>query len=397
VDNAQVAISQTFDVIVAGLGAMGSAAAYHLARRGQRVLGLDAHAVGHTLGSSHGETRIIRQAYFEQPAYVPLVQRAYELWEQLERDSQTRLLYLTGGLFVGPPDGALVAGSRASAEQHGLPHELLDAAGVRRRFPAFHAQPTDSALFEERAGILLPEACIDAHLKLAAAAGAQLHHDEPVLEWSAGDHGLRVNTAIGTYAADRLVVTVGAWAGQLLSDINLPIQAERIPLYWFKPTVNAPQFDMGAMPVWIWQVPGDGDYFGTPHLAWPGVKVGKHHSHVFVDPDAVDRAVHPTDEQPLRTFLGNHLPDLNGAVTDARVCLYENSPDTDFLIDIHPKFPNVVYGAGFSGHGFKFATAVGEILADLAIDGKTTPAADFLKFARLTGLSDPKSEASASR
>ena len=374
-----------FDVIVVGLGAMGSAAAYQLARRGQRVLGLDANPAGHTLGSSHGETRIIRQAYFEHPNYVPLVQRAYALWEQLESDSQTRLLHITGGLFIGPPDGTLVAGSLLSAHRHHLPHVLLDAADIRKRYPAFQAQSTEVGLFEERAGMLLPEVCIEAHLRLAERAGAELRHADSVRSWTADGDSVTVQTAGKTYRASTLVVAVGAWTSELLPDV--PVQAERIPLYWFTPARDAAQFD--TLPVWIWQSPEHGgDFFGTPHLGWPGAKVGKHHSRVHVDPDDVDRTISPRDERPLRDFLASRIPDLNGAVANARVCLYENSPDTDFLVDVHPNHPNVVYAAGFSGHGFKFASVIGEILADLATTGQATPDAAFFRASRLAHRSD---------
>jgi sarcosine oxidase len=199
-----------YDVIVVGLGAMGSAAAYHLARRGQRVLGLDAFPAGHTLGSSHGETRIIRMAYFEHPDYVPLLKRAYELWSKLETEAKTPLLHLTGGLFVGPTDGDLVPGSKHSAEVHGLPHELLDAAEIRRRFPAFTPREHEVGLFEPQAGVLLAEACVEAHLSLAAQLGAELRHAEPVTKWVVQADDAQVETPRGRYSAARLVVTANS-------------------------------------------------------------------------------------------------------------------------------------------------------------------------------------------
>jgi sarcosine oxidase len=368
-----------YDVIVVGLGAMGSAAAYHLARRGQRVLGLDAYEAGHTLGSSHGETRIIRMAYFEHPDYVPLLRRAWTLWEQLERDSATRLLHVTGGLFIGPPAGDLVSGSLRSARAHGLPHTLLDADEIRRRFPVFAPREGEQALFEERAGVLLPEKCLQAHLELAAAAGAVLRHSQPVRGWTARSDEVCVDTDDGRYTAGALVVTAGAWAGKVLADAGLPLQAERIPLFWFVPCESPEQFAIDRGPVWIWQMPELGDFFGTPHLEWPGVKIGKHHSGQAVDADTVDRAISEADEAPIREFLETRMPALAGGVALAKVCLYTNTPDMHFIVDRHPEKPNVVYGAGFSGHGFKFATVIGEILADLATTGRATPDADFLR------------------
>jgi sarcosine oxidase len=377
------ATERHYDVIVVGLGAMGSAAAYQLARRGQRVLGLDAFAAGHTLGSSHGETRIIRMAYIEHPNYVPLLRRAYQLWAQLETEARTKLLHQTGGLFVGPPEGSFVVGSLASAREHGLPHSLLEAGEIRHRFPMFQARSHEVGLYEEEAGVLLPERCIQAHLDLAQAAGAELHHAEPVTTWS--ERG--VETEQGRYTADKLIVTVGAWAGKVLRDLGLPLQPERSPIFWFQARWDAAQFEIGRLPIWIWQDPGYGDFYGTPHLEWPGAKVGMHHTRQYVDPDTVDRKVSGADEQPVREFLERCVPDLAGSVADSRVCLYTNTPDEDFVVDRHPEFANVYYAAGFSGHGFKFAGVIGEVLADLATTGQATPDADFL---RATRFSDPK-------
>jgi sarcosine oxidase len=383
-----------YDVIVAGLGAMGSATAYHLTKRGQRVLGLDAFPAGHTMGSSHGETRIIRMAYFEHPNYVPLLRRAYQLWEELERESAEKLMHLTGGLFIGRPEGRLVTGSLKSAQTHGLQHEMLDAGAIHRRYPYLRPRPDEVALYEEPAGVLLPERCIRACLDLAAAAGAQFRHAEPVTRWSAEAHGVTVETDSGRYTSEKLVVTAGAWAGKLLGDLGLPLKPERIPIFWFEGSRDPHQFDLGRMPIWIWQSPEYGDFFTTPHVEWPGVKIGKHHSRHYVDPDDMDRTTTPDDERVIRGFLEDRVPDLAGRVASSKVCLYTNTPDEDFVIDIHPAFHNVSYAAGFSGHGFKFACVIGEILADLTMTGQATPNADFLKAAR---LSDPKTEAGAAR
>jgi sarcosine oxidase len=368
-----------YAVIIVGLGAMGSAAAYHLARRGQRVLGLDAFPAGHTLGSSHGETRIIRMAYFEHPNYVPLLRRAYELWEQVERESHTTLLHITGGLFIGPPDGTLVSGSLRSAQMHGLPHAVLDAAEIRRRFPILRLRDGEVGLFEERAGVLLPERCIEAHASLAVASGAELRYVEPVTRFAADGDEMQVETDASRYSAGKLVVTAGAWAGKVLQDLALPLSPERIPIFWFEPRSHADQFSLGRMPIWIWQDPALGDFFATPHVEWPGVKLGKHHSGTSVDPDTVDRQISPSDETPLREFLSRCVPELSGNVALSRVCLYTNTPDENFIVDRHQ---NVVYAAGFSGHGFKFASVIGEILADLATSGQANSAADFLSLSR---------------
>jgi len=367
-----------FDAIVVGLGAMGSAALYQLGRRDQRVLGLEAFAAGHRLGSSHGESRVIRLAYCEHPNYVPLLHRAYQLWADLERDSGEHLLRLTGGLMIGAPDSALVSGAKASAEQHQLAYELLDSDEVRRRHPALHLQPGEVALFEPRAGILSPEACVAAHVRLAQAAGAHVRYAEPLRSWTAGEHGVEVVTNQGRYSADQVVFTSGAYMSQVLGDERVQVRAERIPLFWLQP--SAPElFELGRLPIYLWQQ-ADGDHFyGFPHLQWPGAKVARHHSRDYCDPDTVDRQVNAEDERRLRAVIEHRLPALNGPVQSSLICLYENSPDEHFLIDRLPGQPNVVFAGGFSGHGFKFASVVGEALADLVIDGRATPDADFLK------------------
>ena len=258
----------------------------------------------------------------------------------------------------------------------------------------FRPRDHEVGLFEERAGVLLPERCIAAHLDLAHAAGAELRHAEPVIRWSAHDNEVEVETENGRFATARLILTAGAWTGKLLGELGLPLRPERIPIFWFEAARNPHQFDLGQMPIWIWHDDDAGAFFAAPHVEWPGVKIGKHHSGQNVDPDAVDRDVSAADEQPLRSFLERRVPDLAGSVALARVCMYTNTPDEHFLIDKHPGYPNVIYACGFSGHGFKFASVVGEILADLATSGQATPDADFLRAAR---LSDPRTGAGASR
>lgn len=372
----------TYDAIIVGLGAMGSAAAYHLSRRGLRVLGLEAFGRGHTLGSSHGESRIIRMAYMEHPDYVPLLRRTYELWRDLQGTSGMELLRETGGLFIGPPDGPVFAGSLLSSQVHSLPHETLDAAEIRRRHPALHPAPSDQALFEPSAGILFPERCIEAHLQLATASGAELHHDEPMFDWSAGESGVEVRTPEGRYTADKVIFTAGSWLGKLLHDLQLPLQPERIPVYWMQPREAPELFDPARFPIYIWETPDLGLYYGFPHLELAGVKVGRHHSEEPADPDTVDREPNDRDEARVRAFVSRCIPALNGPVASAVVCLYTNTPDENFLVDRHPNLPSVLFAGGFSGHGFKFAPVIGEILADLAMEREATPAANFLRIER---------------
>ncbi|TMQ74118.1 MAG: N-methyl-L-tryptophan oxidase [Candidatus Eisenbacteria bacterium] len=360
----------TFDVIVVGLGAMGSAAAYHLARQGRRVLGLDRFSPPHALGSSHGQTRIIREAYFEDPRYVPLVQRAYELWTALEREAERRLLLETGGLMIGRPDSTVVRGARRSAETHGLRHELLAAAEVRRRFPALRPDDDMVAVWEPRAGILIPEACVAAHLAMARRHGATLRVDEPVLRWEPDGGGVRVASAQGVYAAGQLVLSAGSWLTSLLPDLALPLTVERQPLYWFEACRNAASFTPERLPIHLWEHAPQRYLYGFPDLG-DGVKVARHHEGRLTDPDAVDREVHAEEVEAMRGLVRRYVPDADGPLRSAAVCLYTNTPDDHFLIDRHPAHEQVVVASPCSGHGFKFASAIGEALAELLSEGRT--------------------------
>jgi sarcosine oxidase len=373
-----------YDVIVVGLGAMGSATLYELSRRGKRVLGLEAFAPGHRLGSSHGESRVIRLAYYEHPNYVPLLLRAYERWAELERESGEALLRITGGLMIGPPESELVRGALASAEQHGLDHQLLDAAEVRRRYPALAPAADEVAVWEPHAGFLRPERCIEAFVRLAHETGARTQYEERVRLWHATADGVQLTTDTGRYAADQVVFTCGARMAEVL---DVPVRAERVPLFWMEP-LTPELFETGRLPIYLWETPDAGHFYGFPHVEWPGVKVARHYTGDYCDPDSVDRTVNAEDERRLRSSIEQRIPALNGRVVSSLVCMYENSPDRHFLIDRMPDQPNVIFGGGFSGHGFKFASVVGEILADLATTGQATPHADFLRL-RADRLKDP--------
>jgi sarcosine oxidase len=359
------------DVIIVGLGAMGSAAAYHLARRGQRVLGLDRFSPPHAMGSSHGQTRIIREAYFEHPSYVPMVQRAYVLWDELAKKADTPLLLQTGGLMIGAPDSIVFAGAKHSAETHRLPHEILSARNVRQRFPALLPGDDMLAVLEPRAGILFPERCIAAHLALAAAHGASLRVEEPVIRWSASDHGVEVVTTKATYHASQMILSAGSWATELLSGLNPPLTVERQVLFWFEPRTAAWQFQAGQCPIHLWQFEESGRtkfFYGFPDLG-DGVKVARHHDGATVSPEGVSRIVGPAEVDSMRGLLRRFLPEAEGSLRSAAVCLYTNTPDEHFWIDRHPAHPQVIIASPCSGHGFKFSSVMGEILGDLATDG----------------------------
>jgi sarcosine oxidase len=371
-----------FDALVVGLGAMGSASTYHLARRGLRVAGFDAHERGHALGSSHGRSRIIRKAYFEAPAYVPLVLRAYELWRELEAASGRTLLTVTGGLMIGGPETALVSGALASAREHGLAHEHLSARAVNARFPAFHLPASFEAVYEPDAGFLRPEACVDAHLTLAARLGAELHESEPVRSWSVGDGGVEVTTDHGHYVGERLVLTPGPWAPELLAELELPLTVRRIVNVHFEPRVADDRFAADRCPVYLWEVP-EGVYYGFPELPGEGVKFGRHDAGTPTSAETIERRVAPEEVETLRVVLDRYMPGAGGSTLSTLTCMYTVTPDWNFVLDRYPGTERVVFGCGFSGHGFKFASAIGETLADLVVDGTTSQPIEFLQMNRL--------------
>jgi sarcosine oxidase len=375
----------TYDVIVAGLGGMGSAASYQLSGRGQRVLGLEKFSPAHDRGSSHGRSRIIRQAYFEGAEYVPLLLRAYELWEQLEQESGQELMTLTGGLMIGREDGGLVSGSVQSADEHDLPYELLDAGEIRACFPAYAPDPETVALYEEKAGFVRPEETVKAHLDRAASLGADLRFEEPVLSWEASEEGVRVETPGGSYEAERLVISPGAWAPQLLADLGLPLEVTRQVMYWFEPANGLDLFLPDRFPIFIWE-PDDGNmFYGFPAQDDDrGVKTAFFRAGgVPTTPETIDREVRQGEIDFLRGYLAEHVPDLAGRCLDARACMYTNTPDEHFVISPHPEHPQVTVACGFSGHGYKFCSVVGEILADLANEGSTRHPIELFSPARL--------------
>lgn len=369
----------TYDGIIVGLGAMGSAAAWQLAGRGRRVLGLDAFHPGHTYGASHGHTRVIRKAYFEDPAYVPLVARAYEMWDELSHFAGASLVRRTGGLMLGPPEAEIVSGTVRSARQHGLPYELLTADEVRRRFPAFTPELGTVGVWEPQAGLLNPERCVLAQLSAAAHAGAELHHGEPVRAWHDCGGGVVVETPKGRYEAGILIMAAGPWTGALLADLGLPLMPTRQPVCWF----DAASPEQGTLlmpdrcPLWICALDGKNVY-GVPNVDGRGVKAAIHEPGERCTPGTVRREVAPAEVDAIRRLLVRILPAANGRLIETGTCLYTMTPDGHFVIGRSPGRPHLVYAAGFSGHGFKFAPVIGEILADLATEGRTAHPIGFL-------------------
>jgi sarcosine oxidase len=371
-------VAERFDVVVVGVGGMGSAALYHLARRGKRVLGLERFDVPHDLGSSHGLTRIIRLAYFEHPDYVPLMRRAYELWRELEEEAGEQLLHVTGIVEGGE---RIYEGTLRSCHEHDLVHDAIDGREVARRFPAYRLPPEMPVVYQPDGGFLPPERCIVAHVEGAFARGAVVRARERVLEWSEGEAGVRVHTDRGVVEAERLVLTAGAWSQDVA---RLPaglVRGVRQALAWFQPT-RPELFAPDRFPVFNLALEGE-HFYGFPAFGIPGFKLGRYdHFGEGGDPDAISREPTLDDEAPLRAFAKRYFPDGVGPTVTLKTCLFEPSPDEHFLLDRHPDSAHAVVGAGFSGHGFKFCSVVGEILADLVLDGNTRHDIDFLRLAR---------------
>ncbi len=358
----------SFDVVVVGLGVMGSAALHRLAIRGLRVLGIERFSPGHDRGSSHGTTRIIRLGYFEHPSYVSLLREVYPRWRELEIKAGRPLLHITGIAEIGMPDSALVQGTLASARQHDLPHEVLNAAQLMARYPAFRVPPDFIAVVQPDGGFLEAEPAVLAQLALAGAAGAQVRTREVVRAIEPRPGGVNVITEDGVIDAAAVIVAAGARIASLIAD--LPVHATRQVLAWFEP-LEPTLFTSDRFPVFLIEGRGGAHYYGFP-LHEQGVKVAKHHHfNETVDPDAYDRAVSARDEDAIRAALADYLPAADGKLRAAATCLYTLSPDHDFIIDTLPGWPQVVVASPCSGHGFKFAPLIGEILADLATTGAT--------------------------
>jgi sarcosine oxidase len=354
----------SFDVVVCGLGVMGSAALRELSRRGLRALGIDRFAPGHDRGSSHGATRIIRLDYFEHPSYVPLLRRAYELWHELEQSSGQKLIHITGIVEIGAPDGVLITGVLASIRQHSLRHELLCAEDLTRRFPAFHLPFQYQAVVQPDGGFLAAEPSIHVMLTLAKEAGAEIRSGETIQAIEPSSTGVRIITDHARIDAGSVVIAVGPWIKSVLPDLKAPLRVTRQVMTWFSPRQPA-LFQPERFPVFLMESQ-HGMHYGFPLDGDGLIKVAKHHhGDETVDPDACDRTVSIADESLIRSALAAHLPDANGHPVKATTCLYTVTPDGDFIVDSLPGYPHVVVASPCSGHGFKFAPVIGEILADL--------------------------------
>ncbi len=374
--------SKRYDAIVVGAGAMGSATAYHLARRGKRVLGLEKFGIPHTMGSSHGHTRIIRLAYYEDPSYVLLLRRAYELWREIQHVAGEQLLYTTGSVDAGPEDSWVFKGAWESARLHDLPHEVLTGSELHRRHPGYHLPPEHLALVQPDGGFLAPERCIVSYVMAAQSLGAEIHGHEEVLEWEPLEGGVRVHTSRDTYEADRLVFTAGAWNQNLLDVLDGLAVPERQVLAWLQPT-RPEYFRPENFPVFNLLV-DEGRFYGFPVFGVPGFKFGKYfHLEEQGDAEELDREVHGYDEQVLREFAERYFPEGCGPTMSLQTCMFTNTPDHHFVLDLHPDYEQVSIASACSGHGFKFASVIGEIMADLSTTGVTRHDIDFFRLERL--------------
>lgn len=365
----------TYDVIVLGVGGMGSAACHSLARRGMKVLGLEQYALGHGLGSSHGDTRLIRMAYFEEERYVPLVKRAYDLWDELSAATGKTLLHRSGLLIMGPESGgATLPKLLAAAGKHDVRVEILSARELGERYPQFRPGDGYRGVFEPGAGYLEVENCVLAMAGRARELGAEIRENERVLDWSATASEVTVRTGAATYRAAKLVVTAGPWAGACLRDVGLPLTVLRVPQMWF----DAPAALEGA-PAFAFDRP-EGFLYGFPRRNGR-IKMADYHppTEEVADPASVDRSLRPADSAKVARCITECLPGVVPTPARASVCLYTMTPDENFVIDLHPRHENVAFAAGFSGHGFKFATVMGECLADLVATSSTALPIGFLR------------------
>ncbi|MGB7338351.1 MAG: N-methyl-L-tryptophan oxidase [Phototrophicaceae bacterium] len=368
-------MTTTYDAIVIGIGGMGSATLYHLAKRGLHVLGIEQFQIPHEMGSSHGLTRIIRLAYYEDPSYVPLLRRTYDLWKTLEDDSGETLFYQTGSIDMGAEDSDVFAGSLQSCIEHGLEYEVLNHKELHQRFPGYRVPSEIKAVFQPQGGLLVPEKCIEAHVKVAQQHGATLHTDERVQGWDIlADGRVRVTTDKGIYHAEKLVISGGAWASKLVPNLVGKLTMERQVLIWLE-TKKPDWFTLNRFPVWNGQFE-EGRYYGFPEFNpsgdTPGMKFGRwHHRHEQVDPDTIDRNTYPEDEALLRQFGERYFPDGSGQTLNMKACMMTNTADEHWVLQNLPDAPQVSVAAGFSGHGFKMASVIGEIMADLAQNGTT--------------------------
>lgn len=365
-----------FDVIVLGLGANGSSAIYHLSKTGHNVLGIDRFTPPHSRGSSHGQSRIIRQAYHENPLYVPFVKEAYNFWDEIEKTSGKQLLLRTGGIMLGDENSSVIKGAKLSAETHHVSAEYLENDSIKKRFPALRPTVNTVAILDKDAGILLPEKCIQTYLEEAQKNGAQLHYNEQVIRILPNKNFVEIITDTHTYQATKLIVSAGAWLTELMPELQLPLTVERQVLYWLKDKKSASYFTPDRLPIYIWEYAPGNIFYGFPDLG-DGIKIAFHYNGEMITPDALKPDVSPQEIGSMIEVAETYL-DIKPLFNYSTTCMYTNTPDANFIIDFHPQYNNVIIASPCSGHGFKFASLTGKLLCDMAL-GKSV-AFDLLPF-----------------
>ena len=374
-------MAQEFDCIVIGVGAMGSATLYNLAKRGRRVLGLEQFDIPHAEGSSHGVNRIIRLAYYEHPSYVPLLRRAYELWSEIESIAGEQLIYKTGSIDTAPAGHEVFEGSLESCLLHDIPHRVLNHAQINEQFPGYQLPVGHMGILQQDGGFVLSERSIVAYANAAMSEGAEIHAREVVSGWEPDQGGVRIFTDRGEYTAERLIITAGAWSSGLIPILEGLAVPERQVLAWLQP-IDGSLYTPEVFPVFNAYF-DEGRYYGFPVFGIPGFKVGRyHHLEEIIDLDSTIKTVNGEDEALLRSAVKKYFPKANGTTMTLKTCMFTNTPDEHFIVDSLPGNTQVVVAAGFSGHGFKFASVIGEILSDLAIKVETEHDIDLLKIDR---------------
>ena len=372
----------TYDVAVAGLGGMGSAIAAHCAARGASVIGLEQFGPAHDRGSSHGKSRMIRQAYFEDAAYVPLVLRSYELWRALERETSEQLLQITGVLSVGEEKSEIISGTRRAAAQHDLPVEAWSRAQILERYPGLRLLENEVALFEPEGGVLDPERAVRAHLKSARSAGAELRFETAMQSWATSGGKIQLRLIDGSeVSAKSLVLSLGPWFKEALQELGVSLRVQRNVQAWFSPVTN--HYDAGQFPAFLLDRAGlPAPLYGFPDFG-DGLKAAFHGLGQITTAEEVDREVDlARDVAPIAEAMQAWMPGATTTFREAKPCMYSLTPDGNFVIDRHPAHANVILCGGFSGHGFKFAPVIGEIAADLSLDGRSRHQIDFLSLKR---------------
>ncbi len=364
-------MKKAYDLAIVGLGAMGAAVAWRAAKRGVSVVGFDRYRPPHTLGSTHGRSRIIREAYYEHPQYVPIVQQAYGLWAELEAAARVRLFQACGGLMIGTPDSTLLSGARESAARHHLPVQEWTAAELRSRVPALTPGDGMIALFEPRAGVLNPELGVSAMLTRAAAHGAELRFDTAVTGWDTRAGGVAVVTGSDEVMARQVVFAAGGWLPSLVSDLEVSLTVERAVQYWFPPAEDD-RFTPAKLPIFLLETNDERWLYGLPDQG-AGVKLAEHHHGEMATPDTLRRDVSPDERAAFRALAAPYVSGLASMPSDASVCFYTNTPDEHFVVDRHPRHSSVYVVSACSGHGFKFAPALGELVAHEVVERTTIP------------------------